>query len=112
MTAQAPNTNLVENKIIHMSWLQRLGLFLLFMVCEAAIFIFGSYYFDAFPTNKNLAYNLAISAAFLIATLWFRYDKRWNKHWQIPLVSFSMPPGKRQAGAASHCPDSRKEPAR
>jgi membrane protease YdiL (CAAX protease family) len=89
MTAQAPNTNLVENEIIHMSLLQRLGLFLLFMVCEAAIFIFGSYYFDAFPTNKNLAYNLAVSAVFLIATLWFRYDKRWNRHWQIPLVFFA-----------------------
>jgi hypothetical protein len=86
MTAQAPNANLAENEIIPMSWLQRLGLFLLFMVCETAIFIFGSYYFNAFPTNKNLSYNLAVSAVFLIATLWFRFDKRWNKHWQIPLV--------------------------
>jgi membrane protease YdiL (CAAX protease family) len=86
MTAQAANTNLVNNEIIQTNWLQRLGLFLLFMVCEAAIFIFGSYYFDAFPTNKNLSYNLGVSAVFLIATLWFRYDKRLNKHWQIPLV--------------------------
>jgi len=89
MTTQTANTNLVEDQIIQTSWLQRLGLILLFIICEAAIFIFGSYYFDAFPTNKNLAYNLAVSAVFLTATLWFRYDKRLKEHWQIPLVFFA-----------------------
>ena len=89
MTTQTANTNLVEKETIQTSWLQRLGLFLLFLLCEAAIFIFGSYYFDAFPTNKNLTYNLAVSTVFLIATLWFRYDKRLNRHWQIPLVFFA-----------------------
>jgi membrane protease YdiL (CAAX protease family) len=71
------------------TWLQRLGLFILFLVCEAAILIFGSYYFDAFPTNKNLTYNLAVSAVFLAAALWFKYDKRLNRHWQIPLAFFA-----------------------
>jgi hypothetical protein len=86
MTAQAAQSNLVEKETVQTSWLHRLGLLGLFIIGEAAIFIFGSYYFDAFPTNKNLAYNMAVSAVFLLATLWFRYDKRWNKHWQIPLV--------------------------
>jgi len=89
MTAQAANTKLVENQIFHTTWLQRLGLFLLLLVCEAAIFIFGSYYFDAFSTNRNLTYNLAVSAVFLLATLWFRYDRRLKRHWQIPLVFFA-----------------------
>jgi membrane protease YdiL (CAAX protease family) len=89
MTTHTAHAKLVEQEKIQTHWLQSLGLLLLFMICEAAIFIFGSYYFDAFPTNKNLAYNLAVSAAFLIATLWFRFDKRWNKHWQIPLVFFA-----------------------
>lgn len=71
------------------NWLGRAGVFFLFLLCEAAIFIFGSYYFDVFPTNKNLSFNLVVSAVFLIATLGFRYDKRLNCHWQIPLVFFA-----------------------
>ena len=89
MTTQHASSILPENEIVQPNWLQRVGLFILFLICEAAIFIFGSYYFDAFPTNKNLTYNLAVSTIFLIATLWFRYDKRLNRHWQIPLVFFA-----------------------
>jgi membrane protease YdiL (CAAX protease family) len=87
MTIQTSTTNLVGKETTN--WLQRIGLFILFLLCEAAIFIFGSYYFEVFPTNKNLTFNLVVSAVFLIATLWFRYDKRLNRHWQIPLVFFA-----------------------
>ena len=89
MTIQTATTKLVGKETLQTNWLQRLGLFLLFLLCEAAIFVFGSYYFDVFPTNKNLTFNLAVSAVFLIATLWFKYDRRLNKHWQIPLVFFA-----------------------
>ena len=89
MTAQIASKNLFGKDTTHTTWLQRIGLFILFLLCEAAIFVFGSYYFDVFPTNKNLIFNLAVSAVFLIATLWFRYDKRLNKHWQIPFVLFA-----------------------
>lgn len=89
MTTQTATTNLAGKETLQTSGLQRLGLFFLFLLCEAVIFIFGSYYFDAFPTNKNLTFNLFISAVFLIATLWFRFDVRWNKYWQIPLVFFA-----------------------
>ena len=87
MTIQTSTTNLGGKETTN--WLQRIGLFILFLLCEAAIFIFGSYYFEVFPTNKNLTFNLVVSAVFLIATLWFRYDKRLNRHWQIPLVFFA-----------------------
>lgn len=70
------------------NWLQRLGLFILFLACGAVIFIFGSHYFDVFPTNKNLVFNLTVSAIFLAVVLWFKYDQRWNKHWQIALAFF------------------------
>jgi membrane protease YdiL (CAAX protease family) len=73
---------------MQVSWLQRLGLFILFLLCELTIFVFGSYYFEVFPTNKNLIFNLAVSALFLAAALWFRYDKRLNKHWQIAFAFF------------------------
>jgi membrane protease YdiL (CAAX protease family) len=89
MKTQTAITNLGGKETHQTTWLQRIGLFLLFLLCEAAIFIFGSYYFDVFPTNKNLTYNLIVSAVFLTATLWFRYDKRLNRHWQIPLVFFA-----------------------
>ena len=88
MTTQAVTTNRVGKETLQTNWLQRLGLFLLFLICEAAIFIFGSYYFDVFPTNKNLTFNLIISAAFLAASLWFRYDQRWNRYWQVTFAFF------------------------
>lgn len=89
MNTQTSITNLVEKEKIQLNWLQRVGLFLLFLLCEAVIFIFGSYYFDVFPTNKNLTFNLVVSTVFLVAMLWFRYDKRLNRLWQIPLVFFA-----------------------
>lgn len=75
-------------EISQRNWLQRLGLFILFLACGAVIFIFGSHYFDVFPTNKNLAFNLIVSAIFLGVALWFKYDRRWHGHWQIAFAFF------------------------
>lgn len=88
MTTQAANINLVGKETLPTTWLQRLGIFLLFLLCEAAIFVFGSFYFEVFPTNKNLTFNLAVSAVFLAAALWFRYDPRLNRHWQLAFAFF------------------------
>jgi len=88
MTAQITTSNLVEREVSHPNWLQQLGLFILFLICGLAIFLFGSYYYDIFPTNKKLTYNLFVSAIFLAATLWFKYDRHWNKHWQIAFAFF------------------------
>jgi len=88
MTTQTATTNLAGRETIQTSWLQRLGLFILFLICEAAIFIFGSYYFDVFLTNKNLTYNLILSAIFLATALWFKYDGRWTRYWQIAFAFF------------------------
>ena len=88
MTTQTASPKLIGKETLQTSSLQRVGLFLLFLLCEAVIFIFGSYYFEVFPTNKSLTFNLAVSAVFLAATLWSRYDKRLNKHWQIAFAFF------------------------
>lgn len=85
MTTQT--TNLVKKESIPTIWLQRLGLFILFLICEAAIFILGSNYFDVFPTNRNLTYNLTVSAVFLAISLWFKYDERLN---QYRLVAYAF----------------------
>jgi membrane protease YdiL (CAAX protease family) len=89
MTIQAAQTSLPQgDALTRTNWLQRVGLFLLFLLCEAAFFIFGSHYFDAFPTNKNLTYNLALSAVFLAASLWFRFDKRLSQFWLVAFAFF------------------------
>lgn len=88
MTTQTAPTNLTDKGTTQTNWRQRFYLFILLLLCEAAIFIFGSYYFDVFPTNKNLTYNLITSAVFLAVSWWFKYDKRWQRYWQIAFAFF------------------------
>lgn len=88
MTSRTAATNLIGKETTRTNRLQRLGLFLLFLVCEAVIFIFGSHYFDVFPTNKNLTFNLVVSAVFLAASLWFKFDKRLNQYWLVAFAFF------------------------
>ena len=88
MATQLASSDLLKEETIQVNWLQRAGLFILFLLCEAVIFILGSYYFDVFPTNKDLSYNLSISAIFLAVALWFKYNKHWNKYWQIAFAFF------------------------
>jgi len=69
-------------------WTKRILLFILFFACEAAVFILGSNYFDVFATNKNLAYNLVISAIFLAAALMLKFTKRWSEYWLVAYAFF------------------------
>lgn len=89
MTAQHASSTFSGKETVQLTWLQRTALFLLFLLCGVVIFIFGSYYFDVFPTNRNLNFNLVVSAVFLIATLWFKFNRRLSGYWQIPLVFFA-----------------------
>jgi membrane protease YdiL (CAAX protease family) len=90
MTIQAVRADLSkQTPLTRTTWLLRAGLFILFLLCEAVIFIFGSHYFDVFPTNKNLTFNLGVSAVFLITALWFKTDKRLNAYWQIAFAFFA-----------------------
>lgn len=88
MSAQMTGSSLYEKETTHPNWIQRVGLFILFLICEAAIFIFGSHYFNVLPTNKNLVFNLAVSAIFLVVALWFKYDQRRHEHWQVAFAFF------------------------
>lgn len=69
-------------------WPQRLGLFTLFLLCGLAILLLGSNFYEIFPTNKHLAYNLGISALFLVLSLWFKLDQRLNRYWSITFALF------------------------
>lgn len=89
MTIQAAHTDLNRREpLAQTNWSQRIGVFILFLICEVTIFIFGSHYFDVFPTNKDLTFNLSISAVLLIISLWLRMDKRGNRYWQIAFAFF------------------------
>jgi membrane protease YdiL (CAAX protease family) len=89
MTSMAVNTpHGVQVTPAQMSWGTRMILFVLFLSCEFAILILGSNYFDVFPTNKNLTYNLAISVVFLVASLWLQRTERWSQYWQVAFAFF------------------------
>jgi hypothetical protein len=88
MTAEIVTPGLGEKKTIHTNWIHRLGVFIVFLILGVAIFVFGSNYFNIFPTNGNLIYNLILSAVLLAAALWFKFDQRWNKYWQSIFAFF------------------------
>jgi membrane protease YdiL (CAAX protease family) len=71
-----------------LSWGTRIILFVLFLSCEFAILILGSNYFEVFPTNKNITYNLVISVIFLVASLWLRRTDCWGQYWQVAFAFF------------------------
>ena len=73
---------------VQVNWVKRLVLFVVFLICEVAIFILGSNYFEIFPTNKNLTYNLVICAVFLAAALWFKRTERLNVYWRVTYAFF------------------------
>lgn len=81
------DSNLKRNVNLKKGFL-RFGWVVSLLVSEAAIFIFGAYYFDIFSTNKNLTYSLILSAVFLTGALWFKNDTHMEKYWQIPFALF------------------------
>lgn len=89
MTTMAVNTSHdVQAAPAQMSWTSRLLVFVLFLICEFAIIVLGSNYFEVFPTNKNLTYNLAISVTFLAASLWLKRAERWHPYWRVGFAFF------------------------
>jgi membrane protease YdiL (CAAX protease family) len=88
MNAQIKSTNLSKQEVIQSNWIQHLGLFIVFLICELAIVLFGSNYFDVFQTNKNLAYQAILSVAFLAAAIWLKRSERLNRYWQVAFALF------------------------
>jgi membrane protease YdiL (CAAX protease family) len=88
MNAQLASSNHSEKNTIQLNWFRRLGLFIILLVSGFAIFVFGSNYFEIFPTNKNLTYNLGLSALFLVVALWLKRNKLWNRYWRIAYAFF------------------------
>ena len=66
----------------------RIGLFMLFLICALAIFVFGSNYYKAFPTNGNSSYSATLSAVFLIAAILLKRNENLAKYWQLAYAFF------------------------
>jgi membrane protease YdiL (CAAX protease family) len=88
MTSTVATPILDEKKTMPTNWIQRFGVFIVLLICGSAIFVFGSNYFDLSPTNKNLTYNLSLSAALLAAAIGFNLSQRWKKYWQCTFAFF------------------------
>ncbi len=89
MDTQVSRTSLGQKEIsMQANWMARLAWFAALLVCYIAVFILGSNYFNVFPTNHNMTYNLATSTVFLVAALWLRRSERWNKYWRMAFAFF------------------------
>ncbi len=88
METQLAGPSLGGKAVMQTNWLQRSGLFILFLVCALAVHFFGSVYFTIFPTNRNLTYNAIISAVFLVAALWCKRSDRWSRYWPSAFAFF------------------------
>jgi hypothetical protein len=77
-----------KDPTVHVNWVKRLLFFVVFLICEVAIFVLGSNYFEIFPTNNNLTYNLVTCAVFLAAALLFKYSKSWSQYWLVTYAFF------------------------
>jgi membrane protease YdiL (CAAX protease family) len=77
-----------DTKYGNLRLLHKTGLFAAFLACGLLIFFLGSNYFVYFPTNKNLTYNLVVSAVLLVTTLGFRRHALLQRYWQIAFAFF------------------------
>ena len=89
MTTATSNTPTLDKESpAQVNWVKRLVLFVVFFISEVAIFILGSNYFEVFPTNWNLTYNLVTCAVFLVAALLLKRTERWNQYWRVTYAFF------------------------
>ena len=67
----------------------RAVLFVLFLACALTIFLFGSNYYKAFPTNGNAVYAAVLSAVFLGAALALKRSQTLAKYWPVAYAFFT-----------------------
>jgi membrane protease YdiL (CAAX protease family) len=68
--------------------LPRPVLFFILLAAGLAVFFFGANYFDIFPTNKNLAYNVSLSVILLAAALWLKRNRPAAPYWRAAYALF------------------------
>ena len=71
----------VKETPVSTSLAYRAGLFVLFLICALAIFLFGSNYYKAFVTNGSVPYTAGLTTVFLIAALLLKRSEKSVKYW-------------------------------
>ena len=69
--------------------INRLGLFLLFLVCGLLVFIVFSHYFPIFEPPADIIGRIVVAIAFLVAALFARRSERFHKYWLILFAFFA-----------------------
>ena len=67
----------------------RAGLFALVLIGALAVFVLGTNYYPAFPTNGSLAYAAALAAVFLAAAWLLKRDARLAPYWPLAYAFFA-----------------------
>jgi len=70
------------------TFLKQMGLFVLFLACSLAVFLFGPNYYRLFPTNGNAFYAGGLSAVLLVAALLLKRSLKLSNYWQIAYAFF------------------------
>lgn len=77
-----------EGAAAHTRLAYRAGLFVALLLCALAIWLFGSSYYIAFPTNGSVAYAAGLTAAFLLSALLLKRYARTARYWPVAYAFF------------------------
>jgi membrane protease YdiL (CAAX protease family) len=66
----------------------RVILFVLFLICGLTVFIFGTSYYDRFPTNTSGLFKIGSSALFLVTVILTRKIPLLKPYWRVMYAFF------------------------
>lgn len=66
----------------------RSSMFILLLLGGLLIFLFGSSYFNIFPTNKSKLYKISLPIAFLLFSFLMKGHEDFDKYWQVSYAFF------------------------
>ena len=89
MTTHAAITEIIGKEATQTNWLQRLGLFIAFMIGGLLIFIVFSHYYPFYTGSADKVGRIVVAGAFLVLALCARSSERFEKYWLIPFALFT-----------------------
>lgn len=70
------------------SLFSRLGMFVVFLSCSLAVFMFSTNYYPLFSTNGSLVFSAGLTIFFLVASLLFKRSQKYTKFWPLAYAFF------------------------
>jgi len=86
---QITSTGLGEKQVLQTSWMQRLGLSMLFLACGLLVFIVFSHYHPFYTGNTDMVGRVVVAGVFLALVLMTRFSEHFQKYWLIPFAFFA-----------------------